>query len=514
VTSAATAARSRASQPAGAFALVLHAHLPWLAHHGRWPVGEQWLYEAWAQSYLPIVRVLDGLAAEGYRDVLTLGVTPILADQLDDPHCLAGFGAWLADWRLRAEELAARPDDHSRRLAGLEFRTASTALDEAATGWRHGGSPRWRALADAGVIEMLGGPATHPVLPLLQPRIAGLALRVGLDDARHRFAREPAGIWAPECGWAPGLEQIYARAGVSHLVVDESTLAAVGRPTSTGYRLGDSDVVAFGRDLAVTHRIWSSRHGYPAGAAYRDFHAVDPVSGFRLWRVTGPGPDKAPYDPAEAAVAVERDAHDFVAAARDRLERIHEAEGRPGLVVAAYDAELFGHWWHEGPAFLDRVLRLLPAAGVRLTTLRGALEDGRVATEPILPPAGTWGAGKDFRLWAGDPVAVLVADGTAVQKRLLDLLDGELSIGRLCARRPDLDQLVREVLMHLSGDWAFAISRGQAADYAWRRAIGHRDAAHWIADAVGRGPADALVAARDVAAGGAPFARLDTRALL
>jgi 1,4-alpha-glucan branching enzyme len=498
----------------GIFCLVLHTHLPWLAHHGRWPVGEEWLYQAWAESYLPLVGVLDQLAAEGHRDLLTLALTPILAAQLDDPYCLAGFTAWLADWRLRAEHLAGSRDEHARRQAGIEFRSASAALEQAATGWRHGGSPRWRALADAAVIELLGGPATHPVLPLLDQRVAGIALTVGLDDARTRLGREPAGIWAPECGWAPGLEQTYAAAGVSHLVVDESTLTAVGRPTSAGYRLGDTEVIAFGRDLRVTNRIWSSRSGYPGGVDYRDFHAIDRASGFRLWRVTGPDPDKAPYSPEAAAAAVERDALDFVDAVRHRLNEISRRDGQPGVVVAAYDTELFGHWWHEGPAFLDRVLRLLPEAGVRVGTLQGARDAGPGGPDSVLPPAGTWGAGKDFRLWAGEPVDGLLADGAAVQKRLLAVLDSELATGGLTGRRPDLDQLVRETLLHLSGDWAFAISRDQAADYAWRRAIGHRDAVHWIADAVGRGPDEALAAARVVALGGAPFARLDARALL
>ncbi len=503
------------SKEIGTFSLVLHTHLPWLAHHGRWPVGEEWLYQAWAGSYLPVVRVLDRLAAEGHRDVLTLGLTPVLADQLDDPYCLAGFTSWLADWRLRAEHLAARRDASARQIATTEFRAASTALDEAATGWRHGGSPRWRELADAGVIELLGGPATHPVLPLLDPRVAQIALAAGLDDARTRFGREPAGIWAPECGWRPGLEHTYAAAGVSHLVMDEASLAAAGRSTAAGYRLGDTDVVAFGRDLAVTNRIWSSRDGYPAGRDYRDFHAVDPESGFRLWRVTGPGPDKQPWSERDAAAAIERDANDFVGAVRARLQEIATRDGKPGLVVAAYDTELFGHWWREGPAFLDRVLRLLPTAGIRVATLRTALESGLVDQSPdqFLPPAGTWGAGKDFRLWAGDAVSALVADGAGVQKRLLAVLDAEMPAGTQFGRRRDLDQLVRETLLHLSGDWAFAISRGQAADYAWRRAVGHRDAVHWVADALGRGAGEALVAAREVSGPGTPFARLDARAL-
>jgi 1,4-alpha-glucan branching enzyme len=510
------AARPHRGTGPGTFSLVLHTHLPWLAHHGRWPVGEEWLYQAWARSYLPIVRMLERLAGEGRRDLLTLGLTPVLADQLDDPYCLDGLSAWVADWRLRAEHLAARRDEDARRIAAVEFRAASRALDDVATGWRHGGSPRWRALADAGVIEVLGGPATHPVLPLLDPRVARIALAAGLDDARTRLGREPGGIWAPECGWRPGLEEMYAAAGVTHLVADEATLTAAGRSTATGHRLGDTDVVMFGRDLSVTDRIWSSRHGYPGGADYRDFHEVDPASGFRLRRVTGPGaagPQKAPWDPAAADAAIERDAADFVTAVADRLRSIEAEQGRPGLVVAAYDTELFGHWWHEGPAFLERVLRLLPEAGVRPASLRTALEDGLVAPGAARPPAGTWGAGKDFRLWSEGPVADLARDGEGVQKRLLAALDEQVAQARGPVRRRDLDQLVRESLLHLSGDWAFAISRDQAPDYAWRRALGHRDAVHAIADALAAGPAEAGAVADRIAAPGTPFARLDARAL-
>ncbi|MGW0183682.1 1,4-alpha-glucan branching protein, partial [Nocardia sp. NPDC003345] len=148
----------------GQFTLVLHSHLPWLAHHGRWPVGEEWLYQSWAASYLPVVDVLRTLAAEGRSHLLTLGITPVLAAQLDDPHSLAGMHHWLGNWQLRADEAAMAGNP---ALGSHEHRLAASALAEFEQNWQHGASPVWRELLDAEAIELLGGPLAHPFQPLL-----------------------------------------------------------------------------------------------------------------------------------------------------------------------------------------------------------------------------------------------------------------------------------------------------------------------------------------------------------
>ncbi|MFT4088546.1 MAG: 1,4-alpha-glucan branching protein, partial [Gordonia sp. (in: high G+C Gram-positive bacteria)] len=244
----------------GRFTLVLHSHLPWLPNHGRWPVGEEWLYQSWAACYQPIFGVLRRLAADGFTDQLSLGITPVLAAQLDDPHATAAAYEWLADWQLRAMEaaVAAAP---ARRAAGhREYRAAACALADFEQHWRHGGSPQIRSLLSTGVVELLGGPLAHPFQPLLDDRLRRLSLREGLADAQLRWGRAPTGIWAPECAYTPGMEHEYAAAGVEHFMVDGPTLhgdTALGRP------VGDSDVVAFGRDLTVSYRVWSPKSGYP-----------------------------------------------------------------------------------------------------------------------------------------------------------------------------------------------------------------------------------------------------------
>jgi 1,4-alpha-glucan branching enzyme len=514
-------ATSDQPQPVGTFCLVLHSHLPWVAHHGSWPVGEEWLHQAWSATYLPIVNVLSRLATEGARDLLTLGVSPTLTAQLDDAYCLRRFHAWLGLWQTRTAELADRArrrgDEATAALAAREFRSAATALEAFETRWRHGGSGVLRPLVDSGAVELLGGPAAHPFLPLLAPRTTAFAVSTGLDDTALRVGHRPSGLWSPECGYRPGLEQTFAAAGITHLIVDEETARAAGRSPTAGWDVHGSGVVAFARDLAITNLIWSSRSGYPTGGDYRDFHHQDDL-GFRPARVTSldtAADRKAPYDPDRAAAAVERDARDFVSAVRRHLIAVSE-RARPGapppLVVAAYDTELFGHWWHEGPAFLDRILRLLPQAGVRLRTLRGALDDGLVGGRVDLGP-GSWGAGKDYRVWAGEQVGDFTARQADVEQRLLSTVDLQMpSRGRATA----LDQLAREALLCLSSDWAFMVTRDSAADYARDRSVQHAGRFSRLADAIdAHGPQDSGVRrmAEQLRTVDGPFPALDARLL-
>ncbi|TCO57242.1 1,4-alpha-glucan branching protein domain-containing protein [Actinocrispum wychmicini] len=495
------------SEPIGTFCLVLHSHLPWLAHHGSWPVGEEWLYQAWAHSYLPVVDLLRRFADEGRQDVLTLGVTPVLAAQLDDPYCLRGVHDWLGNWQLRAQYAGIRwqhGDPALRELAANEHRTAESALTTFETQWRHGFSPMLRRLVDADVIELLGGPATHPFQPLLDPRVRDFALRTGLADTELRLGRRPAGIWAPECGYAPGMEAGYAAAGVRRFMVDGPSLRG---DTAAARTLGDSDVVCFGRDLEVTYRVWSPKAGYPGHADYRDFHTYDHPSGLKPSRVTGKHiepDDKLPYDPARAAVAVHHHAKDFVDTVVQRLQGLPPRS----LVVAAYDTELFGHWWHEGPLWLEAVLRALPEAGVRVTTLRGALDAGHLGP-PVDLPASSWGSGKDWRSWDGEQVADLVAAGADLQRDLLSIVD---TFGPL--PDPAADQLVREALLALSSDWAFMVTKDSAADYARRRAKVHGERFGELSELLRLGHHDrAARRANELSAEDYLFGRLDARGL-
>ncbi|AWT53303.1 glycoside hydrolase family 57 protein [Mycolicibacterium smegmatis] len=475
----------------GLFTLVLHTHLPWLAHHGRWPVGEEWLYQSWAAAYLPLVRVLRTLAAEGRSHLISLGMTPVVTAQLDDPYCLTGMHHWLANWQLRALEATTLRDRKGLREFGShELSLAAEAMEDFTTHWRHGASPLLRELIDAETIELLGGPLSHPFQPLLNPRLREFALREGLADAQHRFAHTPTGIWAPECAYAPGMETGYAAAGVGHFMVDGPSLhgdTALGRP------VGESDVIAFGRDLQVSYRVWSPKSGYPGHGAYRDFHTYDHTTGLKPARVTGrnvPSEQKAPYEPERADRAVDVHVADFVEVVRRRLLDESQRIGRPAHVVAAFDTELFGHWWHEGPVWLERVLRALPQAGVRVGTLADAAADGFVGTPVELPPS-SWGSGKDWQVWSGQKVADLVQLNSEVVDNALATVDKALTqhatVGSPVTRDRVADQILRETLLTVSSDWPFMVSKDSAAEYARYRAHLHAHATREISDALAAG---------------------------
>nr|BFE48595.1 hypothetical protein GCM10017745_20220 [Saccharothrix mutabilis subsp. capreolus] len=214
--------------------------------------------------------------------------------------------------------------------------------------------------------------------------------------------------------------------------------------------------------------------------------------------------DKKPYDPDAAAEAVRRHAADFVAHVVNRLRELEERHGKPSLVVAAYDTELYGHWWHEGPRWLEAVLRALPEAGVRVTTLRGAVEAGHVGAPVEIPPS-SWGAGKDWHVWNGPQVSDIVDLNARVQRELLDLdLSGT-------TRDPVADQAVREALLALSSDWAFMVTKDSAADYARYRAKVHADRFAELAAALRHGRGHARAAELRRVDG--PFGHLDARDL-
>jgi 1,4-alpha-glucan branching enzyme len=432
----------------GDLALVLHSHMPYVEGFGTYPFGEEWLFDAVIRSYLPVLELAHDL---------TMTVTPVLADQLEDRGAGERLRRFLLEWRIGAAEADLRevPAECRPACEGelARYRHALELLDAA------GGplAPFQRAAAE-GRVALAASSATHAVLPLLATR-AGLRLQLdaGIRSHRRRFGWD-GGFWLPECAYTPGLERRLAEHGVEWFCVDQSAhrppLEALA-PVRT-----EAGPVALPIDWEAISWLWSL-DGYPSDPAHAQF-AGKSLRGIRIWKIGG-----GAYEPAAAEAAARRQAGEFLAAIAARLRTYAAERGRRGLVVFAIDTELIGHWWSEGPIWLREVLAGAAAAGVRLLDLPTALAEHEPVRRPLR--ASSWGEEKDLRTWDSPPVADLAWGARRLELRLLRALSGGLRGG-------DAARAARELLAAQASDWAFLDSRGQAGDYAYRRATDHAGA--------------------------------------
>lgn len=435
-----------ASEGVGDLAIVLHSHMPYVEGFGTYPFGEEWLFDAVIRSYLPVLEVA--------RD-LTMTVTPVLADQLEDRGAAERLRRFLVEWRIGAAEADMEQVPAECRLAcEAELERYSHALELLDAAGGDPLAPFQRAVGE-GRIALAASAATHAVLPLLATRQGvRLQLDAGIRSHRRRFGWD-GGLWLPECAYVPGLEGRLAEQGVRWFCVDQSAhrepLEALA-PVRTG-----AGPIALPIDWEAIAWLWSL-DGYPSDPEHAQF-AGKSLRGVRLWRVGG-----GAYDPEAGAAAARRQAGEFLTAAAARLRTYEETYDRRGLLVFAIDTELLGHWWSEGPIWLREVLEGAEAAGVRLLTVPQALAEHEPVGRPLR--ASTWGEGKDLRTWDSPPVADLAWGARRLELRLLRALSNGL-------RGDAALRAARELLAAQSSDWAFLDQRKQAGDYAYQRATDH-----------------------------------------
>ena len=435
---------------AGDLAIVLHSHMPYVEGFGTYPFGEEWLFDAVIRSYLPVLEVA--------RD-LTMTVTPVLADQLEDAGVRQRLRDFLVEWRVGAAEADLADVPEECRVACeaelARYRRALELLDAA------GGDPllSFQRAAGEGRVALAASAATHAVLPLLATRQGlDLQLDAGLRSHRRRFGFD-GGFWLPECAYIPGLEWRLAEHGVGWFCIDQSahgpSLDALA-PVQTA-----AGPVALPIDWEAIGWLWSL-DGYPSDPAHAQF-AGKSLRGMRIWKVGG-----GAYDPVAAEAAARRQAGEFLEAAAARLRAYAAERDRRGLLVFAIDTELLGHWWSEGPIWLSAVLDGAEAAGVRLLSIPSALE----LHEPVERPLrrSSWGEGKDLRTWDSPPVADLAWGARRLELRLLRALGGGLP-------GDAATYAARELLAAQASDWAFLDRRGEAGDYGFQRATDHARAA-------------------------------------
>lgn len=487
---------ARLRRTAGAprrIAFVLHAHLPWVIGHGTWPHGEDWLAEAVVHCYLPLLDAFRRLAERGRRHFATMSVTPVLGAMLADPRCEGIVERYLT------ERTAAAWEARKRHPLALWWHGEFERLRGVWNSFDHDLVRALAELAERGALELSTSAGTHVYLPLAHTtKLARLALRVGRESHRERFGSDPRGCWMPECAYRPGgpwrhpttgaseetrpgNEELLAEQGLQWTVLDAHLLRAgdpafpygsdlppeevdePGGPHPKPFWIRRSSVAAFLRDARTAAQVWSRQGGYPGDGAFLDFHKRHWPSGLRLWRVTGTEADlvdKLVYWPDDATQRAREQAEHFI-----ELAAGLEGMGS-GIVCAPFDAELFGHWWFEGPVWLERVLELAaPGAAVEATTPSRELDAGPSLRRAFFAE-GSWGAGGDHRVWVNDETAWFWRELAEAERRAFAAVRWG---GARKWRRAILNQL----LLAAASDWPFLVTMGTGRDYAEKRFRDH-----------------------------------------
>jgi 1,4-alpha-glucan branching enzyme len=489
----------------GSLALILHAHLPFVRHpEHEHSLEEEWLFEAINETYIPLLRIMRGLVEDAVPFKLTTSITPTLCAMLQDPLLCERYVQhldFLIDLAGR-EQKRNRKHPHLRQLADYYFQMFSENRRLFVDEWRCDLLRVFRQLRETGAIEIIASAATHGLLPILQqqsPEAARAQVLIGRDVYVEVFGAAPNGWWLPECAYEPGLERMLQKANLRWFVVDaHGLLFGQPHPQRSIYApcYTAAGPAAFARDPDTSRQVWSAQEGYPGNPVYREFYrdigfdlpmehlgpsarGTRKFSGMKYHRVTGHGNDKELYDHMAADVTAGNHASHFLKLCSEQIREVGKAGFNP-IIIAPFDAELFGHWWFEGPIFLEKFIR--QAANERNVTLTTPSE--YLATHPtqqiVEPASSTWGENGHLAVWLDPSNAWIYPHLHAAAQKMCELarkfecqekLAGEAPTMKIADRA--LQQLARELLLAQSSDWAFLMKTGTAREYATKRTIDH-----------------------------------------
>ena len=499
----------------GHLALILHAHLPFVRHpeHEHF-LEEEWFFEAITEAYIPLLRMMQRLMADRVPFKLTMSITPTLCAMLQDQLLRERYVRHLElliDLAER-EQQRTRKDPQLHQLANFYFELFSENCRFFVAECKYDLLSVFQRLAQTGALEIIASAATHGLLPIVQKQsrqAARAQVLIGRDMHVDVFGAEPTGFWLPECGYAPGLECTLQEANLRWFVLDaHGLLFAKPRPCRSIYApcYTPAGPVAFARDPNAGRQVWSAKEGYPGHPAYREFYrdigfdlpteylgsiarGSRKFSGVKYHRITGPGNEKQLYDRTAAANAAVKHAIHFLEQRREQILGIGELGFTP-IIIAPFDAELFGHWWFEGPIFLEQFIRrTAKQPDLHLTTPSEYLAE-HPTQQIVKPAASTWGENGHLAVWLDPGNAWIYPQLQSAADRMTQLArqhtntgvgqpfrsTKETSAGGAPALQLTdrvLKQLARELLLAQSSDWAFLMKTRTAREYATQRTIDH-----------------------------------------
>jgi 1,4-alpha-glucan branching enzyme len=504
------------TSPSGNISLVLHCHLPFVRNpEYNYFLEENWFYEALFETYVPLLSVFNGLSQEAIPFRLTLSLSPTLLSMCLDPLLQKRAVRYI-------DQLLALARKEEKRVQSLPaFQPVVHMYVEKLGNYRRRFVEDYHCnilegfqkFQEAGNLELITCAATHGYLPLLGVREEAVRAQIetALKIHQDQFGQKPAGFWLPECGYQPGLDNLLKEYGIEYFFLEtHGILQAAPRPRYGTFApvVCPSGVLAFGRDMESSKQVWSSKEGYPGDPDYREFYrdvgydleegylhpylqpeGIRRFTGLKYHRVTGPTDQKEPYEPAKALKKAEEHAGDFLQKRQKQIEEVSGSMDRKPLIVCMYDAELFGHWWYEGPDFLYFLFKKNHGEGGTLSFLSPSdYLSQNPDNQPSQPVFSSWGLGGYSEFWlneANDWIYPYLNQACGEMSELAGLFPK--ASGK---KSRSLRQAARELLLAQASDWAFMMKAGHYRDYAEKRLKTHLNRFYRLAEGVRKNKVD------------------------
>lgn len=497
----------------GNWMLVLHAHLPFVRHpEYKDSLEEKWLYEAITETYIPLLDVFEKLSSEEIEFRITMSMTPPLCNMLSDPLLQDRYIKHLDGLIELAEKEILRTKfiPEFNRTANMYWHRFKKARDIFVHTYNKNLILGFKKFQDLGKLEIITCGATHAFLPLMDmyPNAVRAQVLTAVRDYERHFGRSPKGMWNAECGYYPGLENILAEGNIRYFFTDTHGILHADQPPRYGVfapMTTHNRVAYFARDVETSHSVWSATDGYPGDPNYREFYRdigfdldydyIKPYihesglrvsTGIKYHKITSketPMDYKQPYDPDVAFNRTAEHAANFVYNREQQVEHLSRIMDREPLIVSMYDAELFGHWWFEGPDFIYNVFKKL-AGNSRVGSITGPeyLEqypENQVAS----PPMCSWGFKGYNEFWLNGSNDWIYRHLHKANERMIEMANKYKDSSDPLLRR-SLNQAARELLLAQSSDWAFIMKTNTMVEYAIKRTKDHIGRFHAIYDMV------------------------------
>lgn len=483
----------------GYLSLMLHAHLPFVRHpeHEDF-LEEDWLYEAITETYIPLYKVFSNLINDNVKFKITMSITPPLANMLSDTLLQERFISYLTKLikLIELEEKRVGCNSPYYDAVIMYKNKFNDAYDIFVNKLNKNILSGFKAIQDAGYLEIVTCCATHGFLPLMVHKEAMYAqIKVAVDDYKSKFGRQPSGIWLSECAYKPGIEEILKANDLRYFFVDtHGILLGTPRPKFGVFApvYCQNGVAVFGRDVESSKQVWSSKEGYPGDFNYREFYRdvgydldydyIKPFLhndhvrrnvGVKYYKITGniPLDKKLPYSPAAAQQQAKIHAENFLSNRKKQIKYLSEIINKPPIIVSPYDAELYGHWWYEGPYFLEQFLRLANNDEVLKTVTPTEYLKIYPKHQVVSPVLSTWGDKGYNKVWlnpSNDWMYRHLHKGSDVMLKLANRYENTNGILKRA-----LNQSARELLLAQSSDWAFIVTTNTMVSYAEKRTRDH-----------------------------------------